>query len=1154
VPAETVTIVAAQVDGVSALGPAPTDGHDDGATLVRAIASSAGGRPLPEKLGGLAWSFTSAMAAIHAAEDMQRAATSSSTRAPGATSPLRIGIATGDAEFDEGGYTGRPVTEARLLCDGAAPGTIVVTDLVRLLSASRGSHSFHRRGEIEGVDGGERLVVHEVRWASDDPDPEWPRLPLPGLLTVEETVPFVARSVEWAELESVWDSTMDGHRHLVLLGGEAGAGKTRLVTEFARSVHERGAMVLYGVCSDDVELPYQPFAEALAHAFAFIEDDRRQWLAGDGVVDLARLLPHFFADRSPHVELDPATQRYRLFEAIVGVLANLARRDPVFLVLDDVHWARRPTIQLLEHIIRSARLHHICLVATYRTTPTDMSEAFHEALPDLRRRPGAHRLVLGRFDREGVMAFAEAMAGHELDQSHRRLIDGLLVHTEGNPFLLGELWRHLVEQGRLGRLGNRLVLAGRIDDISSPETVREVVGQRLAALPEATRAVLELAAVAGPVFELSLIAAAASITQADALDAIEPALAAHLVEDTGADRFRFAHALVRRAAEDGLSPAKSRHHHLAIARAMEAGGSADLDELAHHVVKAVPLASASEAIALARRAAAKSMAAVAHDNAAVALAKVMPLATGRPERIDLLIEFGAARMRSGHAVEGLRVTSEAADLARSIADHERFIRATLTAGEAMWRGAVHGAGTQKLVAEALSVAPDDITRAELLACGSGALAFSGRDDEALSWADEALAIGRAQHSDRTIKLALESALFAHWTPSTINRQLAYANELIDLATTTGDEEALLYAYDKLMVGLTMLGRLDELRRVLNLHGRLARQLNQPLFQLLDVQVRAMVALNDGLFEEAEALAEEGATWKDALPNAAGGYGVQMFGLRREQGRLDEVRPQVEVITRLGHEAATWKPGLAALHAELGSIDRCAELLAELVADDLGAIPRDSLWPAALSYLAEACRATGDGRAAAQVYDHLLPYAGFNITVSGGMGWYGAADRYLGMLAEVGRRSDEALQHFEAALRFDRRLPSPTWTAHSCYELGRFLATKGPRHRERAETLLHEATAIADRLGMTALATRCDAVRPLEHPATPVVTTSLTARELSVLALIATGKTNRDIGRQLHLSEHTVANHVRAILLKTGSGNRTEAASWALREGVVDGSG
>ena len=486
-----------------------------------------------------------------------------------------------------------------------------------------------------------------------------------------------------------------------------------------------------------------------------------------------------------------------------------------------------------------------------------------------------------------------------------------------------------------------------------------------------------------------------------------------------------------------------------------------------------------------------------------------------------------------------------------MADHDLLVRAAVMMAEATWRGAAFGGPAVALTREALDGPNDEATHTRLLAGLSTALAFSGEDDEAFRIGAEAISACRAV-GDRALLLeALGCLTFVGWRPSTIDQQLDAVTEGLALAEELDDEDALLGRLDKLMAGLMIVGDVERHAAVLEQHGRLARQLRQPLFQLIDLQVQGVVALNQGRFADAERLAGEASRWSDELPHASGGYGVQMFAIRREQARLDEVRPVVEAVAAQGQEGSTWRPGLAAVYAELGLVDACNDLLDQLVADDLALVPRDSLWVGSLTFLADACAAVGTLDAAHAVFRELRPYSGLMATVPA-LACFGAADRYLGRLAEVRQRPSEALAFYESALRADERAGWPVWIAHSRLALGRLLAERGrSADRERAATLLAGAQETATDLGMPAVAARSrtllDGLDSVSE--TPAVT--LTPRELGVLRLVADGMTNRQIGGSLHLSEHTVANHMRSILLKTGCASRAEAAVYATRHRLLD---
>ena len=1015
-------------------------------------------------------------------------------------------------------------------------------------------------------------------------------VPLPVILGLEAEFPFVARADAWAALTQAWASAAAGGRRIVLLGGEAGSGKTRLATELSHWVHERGGAVMYGGCSEQPTVPYEPFAMAVDQLLAGLAAPTRTRLLRGRREELARLVPRLAderglataADSDPgSASSDPDAQRYRLFSAVASLLAAVASRRPLLLVLDDLHWARRLTLELLEHVIRSPAATSLCVVGTYRSTPSEVGDDFKAALPELRRQPGVGRLVLGGFDRDGVRRFVRGVAGHDLVPALEPAVDVLAEETGGNAFLVGELWRHLVEAGDLVQVRGRWQVARPLGEVSSPEGVREVVVARLARLPGETRSLLQLAAVMGAQYSITVLAAAAATGAGAVMARLDPAVRARLVEEVGPGEQRFVHVLVRRAMVDGLSAGERRSHHLAVARALERlEGDRAVAEVAHHTLAAVPLVPSGQAVEVGRRAAGAARRAVAYDDAARLLEAVLPLVPSNRQRCELLLEVADARGRAGDVAAAQDRCLQATELARQLDLPDLVVQAALAFDDATWRGAMHGGVAAELLGAALPLTADPAEAVRVRAGLGRALALSGRGDEAGAMAETTLAAAHELGDREVMMVAYGAALFTPWTPTNHDRQHRYARELVELARTEDDldwEEA---GLDRQLFAAITAGELDEAWAVAARHRDLAARIGQPLFQVLDLQARCLLAMGEGRFAESEALAEQADGLAGFLSgnNAAGGYGVQLFSIRRDQGRLEEARPLVEAVARFDQAGSTWRPALAVLYAELGLRDAATRELDFLIADGLAAVSRDSLWLASLSYLADACVALGDASAAAAVYDELLPARGLVVQVGNLLAAYGAVDRYLGGLSALLGQERDAEAHFESALRIDRRTRMPVWLARSQAAYGRFLVARGrPGDAERATAMLRASREVAEESGMTRLAAE---TADLMEQAAALRSTGvgagggagvgvgiglggagglagpggagLTARELAILPLLAEGCTNREIGQRLHISQHTAANHLRSILLKTGCANRTEAAAWALRQGLVGG--
>ena len=313
-----------------------------------------------------------------------------------------------------------------------------------------------------------------------------------------------------------------------------------------------------------------------------------------------------------------------------------------------------------------------------------------------------------------------------------------------------------------------------------------------------------------------------------------------------------------------------------------------------------------------------------------------------------------------------------------------------------------------------------------------------------------------------------------------------------------------------------------------------------------------IALCDGRLDEAEAMARRSHEWSRLLTgrDASGVYGIQMFSIRREQGRLAELAPVIRILA--GERArGPWRPGLVAAARRAGHGGGGAG------ASSRGSPPkgstrfRESLWLASLTYLTDACAALGDEAMAALVYPELEPLAGANVMIGHLVACYGAADRYLGMLAATLGEWERAEAHFERAMELNRRMGAATWLAHTAYEYARLLLGRGS---SATATGRGRCSARPRRWPSGSGCGACSAGSARSAPPTPRADASPTGSRRArsqILGLVARGLSNREIGATLFISEHTAANHIRSILRKTGCANRTEAASYAHRHGLVE---
>ncbi|HZV73309.1 MAG TPA: AAA family ATPase [Conexibacter sp.] len=990
---------------------------------------------------------------------------------------------------------------------------------------------------------------------------------LPDTLRPASTFPFVGRAAELGLLHTLMPRAAGEHRRVVLLAGEPGCGKSRLVRELAGELAERETLILYGACDAVVPTPYGPFVEALDRLVRVAEsaEDPVAEL-GPGGGELTRLLPDL-ASRvrglAAPVAADPDTERHRLHTAVTTLLATASRRRPVLLVLEDGHWADAGTLLLLRHLARASWGGRVLIVATFRDTEVDMPRELTETLADLRRSDDVVRMRLDALSGAEVADFVRRAAACDLDDEVRELAVAIHDLTDGNAFLVCELWRALVETGTLEVGDGRIRVVRPLRELATPAGVREVVSQRLARLDLRTTELLELAATIGPEFELDVIRRASGLTERELLAALEETVASGMVEELPAPRLvcRFTHELVRRAVYDRLSLARRAELHLRVGEALAAAGAPEraLADLAHHFSVAAPLGGSERAIHYNVRAARAASAALAFDEAASRLHVAIDLGIDDDrERAETLLQLGMTHNRAGNATAAFEAFAAAAAIARELDSGELLARAAVGYEDAGWRPAIFSRTTIELLEEAIPALDGDDSpelRVGLLAGLARALDFQGDRERGAIVRGNAIELARRLGDRAGLARVLVRSYWARGT-SPLEEILAMLAEGKDLAEELDDAELRTEAMAWRVPTFVAMCDLGSARVEVAALRQMAERTAQPFMHHVAEHYGAAIALCDGRLAEAEAMAERSHEWAALLTgrDATGTYGIQMFSIRREQGRLAELAPAVRILAAGAEREGPWRPGLVAVLVELGMEDEARRELARLAAEGIDGF-RTSLWAATLAYLADACSALGDEEMAAVVYPELEPLAGANVMIGHLVCCYGAADRYLGMLAATLGEAERAERHFERALELNGRMGMSTWVARTAYEYARFLHGRGGGGRARARALAAEAAALAERIGMRELLARIRAL-DVSGPAIGIGTgtggglpNGLSPREAQVLGLVAQGLSNKEIGGALSISEHTAANHVRSILRKADCANRTEAASFAHRHGL-----
>ncbi|MDX1606175.1 MAG: LuxR C-terminal-related transcriptional regulator, partial [Candidatus Competibacterales bacterium] len=881
---------------------------------------------------------------------------------------------------------------------------------------------------------------------------------------------------------------------------------------------------------------------------------------GEDAGIIAELLPELH-QRLPELPTplsvdDPAQARFRLFDAITRFWQRAARHQPLALILDDLHYADTASLKLLEFLARELAASPLLLFGGYRDIELNRQHPLSDTLGTLSRLPYCQRLPLSGMSHEETEQFLDTFV-RTLPLT--ALAKAVYQHSEGNPLFLRELTRHLLQEG--------LSADGLLPQI--PAGIREVIGQRLNRLSETCIRMLDMAAVIGRRFELELLVGLdETLTEAELLDVLDEALDAHIIEELPQPgRFQFSHALIRETLYEEQSALRRLRLHRKVGEQLEILHRHDpqpyLPQLAHHFAQSAPAGTTEQAIDYAEQAGARADALLAYEEAVHFYELALELQKhyfpqDRERRCRLLLTLADSQNRAGARGEAAQKTYlQAAELARSLGlttqwTIEMLARIALGFENAGWRIGHSGARAIDLLEESLALLKpeDEHLRAELLAALCRANIYCNRPQQANTVFRQAVRLARRLNEPRTLFDALSAIVPARYWPEQLEERLAAGREALDLAQQVGHPEWAVGQLAGWYLGdLMEYGDARTAYRELDPYLREADDRREPFLQAVGMSTRTMLVIHQGRFAEAERLAQETVSIarRFSPAHAEGVYGVHMFTLHREQGKLGELLPVLRHFVRNTPEAATWRPGLALIYAELDLTDEARAEFEPLAADDFAAIPHDALWSTSITYLAEVCAHLDDTERAAILYQHLRPYAGRNIVTGAHTVCLGSADRFLGLLAMTRHQWEQAERHFQAALAMDEHTGGHPWLAHSRYQYACLLARR--KQSEKATPLLEAALETARELGMAALEQRCRILQ--ETLATrPAYPNGLSRREVQVLQLLAAGRSNREIAETLFVSPHTVANHVRSILTKTRTANRTEAASYANRQGLT----
>ncbi|HLI66774.1 MAG TPA: AAA family ATPase [Caulobacteraceae bacterium] len=911
--------------------------------------------------------------------------------------------------------------------------------------------------------------------------------------------PLVGRSAELEMLRQRWRQARDGEMRSVLLTGEAGIGKSRTLRAFRDSIADEDAEVVtfYGSPYHQ-DSPFWPVLQRLQAAFAldskaFTAADTDRLRAALETFDVDReeaamVLASLFGmpedDDAPKIDTSSLAFKQRSLSVLVGMVESLTRQRPMLLAIEDAHWVDPSTLELVRMIherLGSARL-LVLMLARPEFQPGWSS-------------PQLVQLNLDRLSRRDRFEMIESLTADK--PLPDVIMNQIIAKTDGVPLFVEELTKAVLQGDMLRDAGSHYELKGVALAISIPDTLQGSLLSRLDRLDPGVKEVAQTAAIIGRDFDRGLLAMIVGKPEAELQTALDRLVEAEIIlpspragsEGAG---YMFRHALIQDIAYQSLLLARRRHDHGLIAAALESHYPEIVEREPERLAQNLAASETPErAIDYWRQAGQRALEraafeeAITHAQAGIALIESLKL-TGR-DRAVRLVPLLLIRGRSEYRLATPRAVGtyqEAARLAREQDLPALLVDAALGCEEANFY--LGGAGTQGVVVleEALAAVGDgdSVERCRLLSRLASSLHTAGSLDRAGDVTDEAIALARRIGDANGLLDALLCDLLdigARPLPVSEFPERASRLEEIRQVAEGGDETYVGVASARCLACHLEMGDLASFDSTLARYEQVVAVEQDRVHMWVSTAAKAMRGILVGDFVLAEQFAENALKQAESVDAEfpTGVYGMQMFTIRREQGRLAEVAPLIKRFVDENPEERAWRPGLMLIASDVGFDAQAARMLDTMAEEDFP-VPKDGKRLVTWTYLAEVAARLKQSEHAQRIYDALLPFQAQAVTVPSCTLCCGAAARYLGMLAGALGDWRAAEEHFEYALQMDERLQARPWLAHSRREYALMLSARNRKgDQKRAAGLLAEAAATAKDLNMFALIERIGAAAP-----------------------------------------------------------------------------
>lgn len=897
--------------------------------------------------------------------------------------------------------------------------------------------------------------------------------------------PLIGRTAELDMLRQRWEQARDGEMRCVLVVGEAGIGKSRMVHAFRERLADQPHQIISWHCSSyHASSAFFPIVSWLCRSLGIDPQGERE----DGATRLAEALASLqiadpdvlsalvsflgLSGEKPVIQEPALTYRRRVLDALSTVIRAMAHRQPLFMIVEDAHWVDPSTLDLLHELQERLGDARLLLLVTARP----------EFRPEWNY-PQFVQVNVDRLSRRERQSMIEQLTGGKALPDF--VMEQIVARTDGVPLFVEELTKTVLEGNSWRDTGSHFELEGPFQGIAIPDSLQGSLLARLDRLDSLTREIAQLGATIGREFHRALLSTVAGHPD-EALDkAFDQLVTAEIIQPAlGGRAFTFRHALIQDAAYQSLLLARRRQYHATIGRALLAEfadiAAAQPELVAQHLTSADEVEPALDAWLHAAQSAMKRGAyAEARVHVGRGLELVRRVASDA-ERARRAVPFLLIRGRT--EIKETRIKAQptllrAATLAREAGLAHEFAEAAM----AMRQVEQFGFSTNPMAMELLREALDDtrivdpVLRCRLLAQLATACHFRGDIERCQALSTEARTEAERLGDSASLYQALGNQLMSSGPPlaQDFGQRRSALVHYHRLSMENDDPFEAIYASSHVRSQLLELGDIDGFHEAERRVVELARTTQAPNDHWMSLLAQVMSATLAGDYPLAETKASEALSIVDEATSGPylGIYGMQMFTIRREQGRLGEVAPLVKRFVSENPEESIWRPGLMLIASDLGFHVQARKHFEAFAAADFE-LPEDVKRGLTLAYFAEVCAALGDAERAERLIELLAPYRDIVLVIPPSTVCGGAARHYLGMLSATARDWPAAEDHFRRALELNERIKAWPRLAWTRLEYARMLLARGQKGDSvLASELRRMAVAAAERMGMGLLLQR-----------------------------------------------------------------------------------